>query len=174
MDLFLPNPRKPETDFAKERMRWIYDHCNMLYEAGDPPLSEDVRETLIAFFNRCGARRRWDRTIAGWNLGSLDRPFLFAKGMLAEEDIHYRMYEMGGCAELFHDAVQRDVNEGQISFALASIDGLGPHIPLPGVLMMPEGTTHTGEDLSHWGLYDCYAQLKKLNDFIAAFRHGVE
>ena len=173
-DIFLPNSRIPANDFAKEKMSWLYDYCNSL--TGDIPsaVPTATRAKIVDFFSYCGAASRMDRVIQGWNVVNFDLKFLMGKGFLDEMDFSYRTYEMAGLIMGVMDGMKMSGENPTRSHVLKYICEQDPTgIVLPTAKDLPSNLKSPPDNLEHWGMYDCYSQLKCLNGCLYLMRKGL-
>lgn len=175
LDLFLPNARTPANDFAKDKMPWLYAHCNDLYAEGARVAPVEAREAIRDFFESCEAPNRRDRTVVGWNVVNFDLQFLVGKGILNEWDYHYRTYEMSGLILAMMDGLKvPDTAENREKVIEFTKEEDPRNILTPSHSSLPQGLRILPKELYHWGMYDCYEQTKALNGSLYIMKKGID
>lgn len=153
-NFFQNTKRTPDTKFAQEHMKEIYDKCQ---KSPAVPATE-VRKKLMAFFEECGAKAP-NIFLCGWNAGIFDVPFMATHGYLSPAkyvndqllgDCHYRIYEISGALNLVANV--RGNNE--INLVLKEAQKKSPKL---------EGNRHDA-------LFDCERQMHILNALIQMVR----
>ena len=153
-NVFIHSDRKPESKFALEHMKDIYERCNKV--AVNSPAK--VRDQILAFCDECGANPP-NIFFAGWNAGIFDIPFLAHHGFLNPAkyindkltgDCHYRVYEISGALNLVANV--RGHNE--VNTILREAQKMSPKM---------EGSRHDA-------LFDCERQMHILNALIKMMR----
>jgi len=164
---------QPETPFAKQHMKALYEKCNAI----DPLVNYDmVRKELQTFLHgdkpaALSLSKNIPKYFMGWNASNFDIPFMFVKNLLTasyyetmpdgkEElggDVHYRIYEQTGSLQIVSDMSGLDRK---------TLERLAPDInPVP--LPLPEGKLHDA-------LYDCYSQINMQNGLIQIGRKAIQ
>lgn len=157
---FLHSIRKPESQFAKERMEAVYRSAN-----ASTVTTEQARHWLLSWLKQCG-KVGHDVLFVGWNAANFDVSMLNAKGILKRPgyetidgkdiqvgDHHYRVYEMCGAIQLACDVL------------LKPYEDFKEHIKTAYDMPLPEGKEHDA-------IYDCYMQIKMLNGLIKVMREA--
>ena len=156
--------RKPESEFAKKRMRKLYELCNKAPRIEVP----DVRRAMLDYFRVSGSEPGWKVFFAGKNAANFDVPFLEHHGYLQPSgrelgpdgkdievgDYHYRLFDMTG----FLTGAQQVLQMTDRSALEKAAFHIYPEIA------MPEGRQE------HDGVYDCYRQLRVINGLLRLMR----
>ena len=163
---FLYYAGEPESEFAKKHMAGIYKECSKT--AAEP--TSMTRQRMLDFFAESGCTKRDQVVFCGWNVSSFDIQMLHAHGLLKPPgyetdpitgidrpvgDHSYRYYEMGGAIQLAADLTGTD--PATVRGNLDSID-VGPDLP---------------DSHHHEALYDCYKQVKMLNQIILLVKRNL-
>lgn len=153
-NFFQHTDRKPETKFALDHMKDIYERCNK--EAKIP--AKDVRQRILNFCKECGAETP-NIFFAGWNAGIFDVPFLEHHGYIQPAkyvdgklvgDCHYRIYDLAGALQLTANVK----GHNEVNSVIKEAQKLAPKL---------EGSRHDA-------LYDCDRQIHILNGLIKILR----
>jgi oligoribonuclease (3'-5' exoribonuclease) len=135
----------------KTQNEWILNHHKELMKrCMKVPFTtpDKVRAEILSFFKKCV--QEGPAVLIGLNLGSLDIPFLLAKGFLQKGDYSYRVYEMTGAIALIQDAL--DMKRDQVFKTANELGGSEP------------------DGKKHEAIYDCYSQLRTLNGLLSMVR----
>lgn len=176
IDIFIPNDRTPQNDFAEMNMQWLYKYCNNLKSKGETENHIYARTELIQFFRDCECFTQEVPeltnlpTIAVLNAG-FDLDFLYEKKILFKEEYHYRVYDLSGLLMGLMDAAFiRNQFRGKFLDSAACLDYA---VELPTSDKLPYDLITKPMSLHHWALFDAYKQLKILNGCFTMMRKGV-
>lgn len=177
---------KPETPFAKQHMKELYEKCNnqpvvinvenavndlkhfLHAEPYTYPVESHGRESTATGEKIPEIIK--PKLFMGWNAAGFDLPFMFHNKLLTpsyhhvlpdgkEElrgDVHYRIYEQMGALNVITNMT--GLTEKTVKQLAMDLNPTG--------LKLPEGKDHDA-------LYDCYKQIILMNGLIAIGKKGI-